>query len=371
MYLDGNQVATVDGYSPGTEFQQVLYSVSGLADTSHTLKIVVSGQKNPASGGTYVSIDAINVPTAAQAADYYPVVPQAAGTGITLQGRDAKLLLANDAFAGQQLVYSTSELMTQAQIGSQAVALLYGPAGTDGETVLRYSSQPTVKVLSGNVTSTWDATRGDLRLDYVHNGLAKVQITGGGRPALLLLLAQKTVAEEFWPESTSAGPVLVRGGYLVRGAQANGSTTRADRRHQPAGDADGVGAASDQRRHVERAPGGDDGPPQRVTHRQRRRTGAGHPARARKLALQLRDAGGSARLRRQLLDARRPSGHHQPDQAGDHAGPVRRRLRVPHRVRLVPRTLHRDRERDRDQPDRRRRNPRRVLGLAERRVPRL
>ncbi|HEY1515257.1 MAG TPA: beta-galactosidase [Solirubrobacteraceae bacterium] len=223
VFLDGNQVATVDGYSPGSEFQQVLYSVSGLADTSHTLKIVVSGQKNPASGGTYVSIDAINVPTAAQAADYYPVVPQAAGTAITLQGRDAKLLLANDAFAGQQLVYSTSELMTQAQIGSQAVALLYGPAGTDGETVLRYTSQPTVKVLSGNVTSRWDASRGDLRLDYVHNGLARVQITGGGRPSLLLLLAQKTVAEEFWPESTSAGPVLVRGTYLIRSAVATGS----------------------------------------------------------------------------------------------------------------------------------------------------
>ena len=223
VYLDGNQVATVDGYSPGSEFQQVLYSVSGLTDTSHTLKIVVSGQKNPASGGTYVSIDAINVPTAAQAADYYPVVPQAAGTAITLQGRDAKLLLANDAFAGQQLVYSTSELMIQAQIGSQAVALLYGPAGTDGETVLRYSTPPTVKVLSGKVTSTWDATRGDLRLDYVHGGLAKVQITGGGRPTLLLLLAQKTVAEQFWPESTSAGPVLIRGSYLVRDAYAVGS----------------------------------------------------------------------------------------------------------------------------------------------------
>ena len=224
VYLDGNQVATADGYSPGTNFQQVEYSVSGLADTSHTLKIVVSGQKNPASGGTYVSVDAINVPTAAQASDYYPVVPQAPGTAITLVGRDARLLLANDSFAGQQLMYSTSELMTQAQIGNRAVALLYGPAGTAGETVLRYSSQPAVKVLSGNVTSTWDATRGDLRLDYTHHGLAEVQITGGGRPTLLLLLAQKTVAEQFWPESTSAGPALVRGGYLVRGAQARGST---------------------------------------------------------------------------------------------------------------------------------------------------
>jgi beta-galactosidase GanA len=222
VYLDGKQVATVDGYSSGTDFQQVEYSVSGLSDSSHTLKIVVSGQKNPASGGTYVSIDAINVPTAAQAADYYPVVPQSGS--IALQGRDAKLLVANDAFDGQQLVYSTSELMTQAQIGDQAVALLYGAAGTDGETVVRYASQPTVKVLTGKVTTSWDATRGDLRLDYTHGGLAKVQISGGGRPSLLLLLAQTTVAQQFWPQSTAAGPALVRGAYLIRGAQAHGST---------------------------------------------------------------------------------------------------------------------------------------------------
>ena len=222
VFLDGYLLTTVDGYSPGTNFQQVEYSVSGLADTSHTLKIVVSGQKNPSSSGTYVSIDAINVPTAAQAADYYPVVPQSGS--LTLQGRDARLLVANDSFDGQQLEYSTSELMTQAQIGNRAVALLYGPAGTDGETVLRYASQPTVKVLSGTVTDAWDSTRGDERLDYVHNGLAEVQISGGGRPTLLLLLAQKTVAEEFWPERTSAGPALVRGSYLVRGAQARGST---------------------------------------------------------------------------------------------------------------------------------------------------
>jgi beta-galactosidase GanA len=224
VYLDGNQVATADGYSPGTNFQQVEYSVSGLPDSSHTLKIVVSGQKNAASGGTYVSIDAINVPSAAQAAGYYPVVPQQPGTAITLEGRDAKLLVANDAFASQQLVYSTSELMTQAQIGNQAVALLYGQAGTDGETVLRYTSQPAVKVLSGSVTSTWDATRGDLRLDYTHSGLAEVQISGGGRPPLLLLLAEKTVAEQFWPETTAAGPVLVRGSYLVRSAESRDST---------------------------------------------------------------------------------------------------------------------------------------------------
>ena len=154
-------------------------------------------------------VDAINVPTAAQLADYYPTVPQS-GT-LTLDGRDSRLLLANYTFGGgEHLVYSTSELMTQGDIGGQATAVLYDPDGTDGETVLRYTSQPVVSVLSGTVQSSWDASRGDLRLDYTHHGLAEVQITEGGAPPLRLLIASTDVAEELWPESTTgrrrAGP---------------------------------------------------------------------------------------------------------------------------------------------------------------------
>ena len=223
--IDGTQVATVDTYaSAGKEFQQVLFSQAGLASGSHTLTITVTGQRNPASSSPTVVVDAVNVPTTAQQANYYPVVPQQAGTSITLEGRDSRMLVANYGFAGEHLVYSTSELMTQAAIGGQATALLYDPAGTDGETVLRYASQPAVSVLAGSVQSTWDASRGDLRLDYVHNGLAEVEVSGGGDPPLLLLITTTDGAEGFWPESTAAGTVLVQGGYLVRTAAARGST---------------------------------------------------------------------------------------------------------------------------------------------------
>ena len=220
--IDGTQVATVDTYAAaGKEFQQVLYGTTGLAAGSHTLTITVSGQKNAASSADTVVIDAINVPTAAQQADYYPVVPQS-GT-ITLDGRDSRLLVGNDDFSGQHLVYSTSEMATQASIDGHATALLYDPAGTDGETVLRYTSQPTVKVLAGSVPQTWDATRGDLRLDYVHNGRAEVEITGGGTTTpLLLLITDTNTAEDFWPVTTAAGSALVQGGYLVRTATVRG-----------------------------------------------------------------------------------------------------------------------------------------------------
>jgi beta-galactosidase GanA len=151
-------------------------------------------------------------------------VPQE-GT-LQINGQDAKMLVADYDIDSQHLVYSTSEIMTHFVQGPQDVALLYGRDGEDGETVLRYSSRPTVDVVSGHVASTYDRTTGDLRLDYVHNGLAEVRITGGGRVPLTLLLADTTTAGTLWRQDTTAGPVLERGPELVRTAEVNGPVLR-------------------------------------------------------------------------------------------------------------------------------------------------
>ncbi len=145
---------------------------------------------------------------------------------LAIDGQDAKMLVADYDMDGQHLVYSTSELMTHLVQRAQDVALFYGRDGEDGETVLHYSSAPSVKVVSGNVSSTFDPSTGDLRLDYVHHGLAQVQISGGGRPRLTLLLADTTTADGFWRQDTAAGPVLEHGPELVRTAAITGSTLR-------------------------------------------------------------------------------------------------------------------------------------------------
>jgi beta-galactosidase GanA len=147
---------------------------------------------------------------------------------VSLNGRDAKVLVAGYDMGGQRLVYSTSEIMTHARIGGRDVALLYGRAGSDGWTVLRYSSEPTVRVLEGHAHPSY--VHGDLRIHYQHEGLARVLVTGGGRPPLLLLLGTDETAAEFWRAETSSGPVLVRGTALVRSARTTGSTVtlRAD-----------------------------------------------------------------------------------------------------------------------------------------------
>ncbi|OXM63281.1 beta-galactosidase [Amycolatopsis vastitatis] len=150
----------------------------------------------------------------------YPAVPQQGA--LDVDGREAKLLVAGYDLGGQRLVYSTSELMTHARIGGRDTAVLYGGAGQDGETVLRYPSEPKVTVLDGSVDHAWDAARGDLRLDYRHGGLARVRVEGGGRAPLELLIADTAASAAFWKQDTAAGPVLERGSDLVRTATATG-----------------------------------------------------------------------------------------------------------------------------------------------------
>ncbi|MGA1799084.1 beta-galactosidase [Sphingomonas sp. 4RDLI-65] len=138
-----------------------------------------------------------------------------------LNGFDAKWLVAGVTLGGQRLVYSTSELQTALTIDRGEVMLLYGRAGETGETVLRYTAAPTVTVLEGTATSAFDAAKGDLRLNYTLEGRSVVRITGGGRPALTLILADEAEAVRYWRGSDA---VLVRGPALLRSTKATGGT---------------------------------------------------------------------------------------------------------------------------------------------------
>ncbi|WP_154674315.1 beta-galactosidase [Nakamurella lactea] len=152
-------------------------------------------------------------------ADGTYTVPQQGS--LRIDGQTSKILVADydlDGASGPHLVYSTSQIMTHLRQGASQLALLYAPPGDDGETVLRYSQEPNVQVLSGTVASSYDAATGDLRLNYVHDSLAQVRITGGGRTPLTLLLADEHTAGTFWQQTTPAGTVLERGPELVRSA---------------------------------------------------------------------------------------------------------------------------------------------------------
>ena len=151
-------------------------------------------------------------------------VPQS-GT-LQLAAQDMKVIVADYRLGSTRLVYTTSQLMAQAAIGAQDVAVLSSRPGDDGETVLRYPAAaqgPAVAVLAGGgVTSAWEASTGDLRVNYPHQGITRILITpASGRP-LLLLTVDDTAAATLWPVRTAGGLVLVSGPALVRSARLDG-----------------------------------------------------------------------------------------------------------------------------------------------------
>jgi hypothetical protein len=61
VQVDGTTVATVDLYRTPFQAQAVMHTVTGLAPGAHTLSVVVTGTRNPASGGSWVFVDAFDV----------------------------------------------------------------------------------------------------------------------------------------------------------------------------------------------------------------------------------------------------------------------------------------------------------------------
>ncbi|MDA8108931.1 MAG: Ig-like domain-containing protein, partial [Betaproteobacteria bacterium] len=62
VLIDGALVAEVDTYSKTAEIRVPMYTVNGLANTSHTLTIEVTGNKNAAASGAAIVVDAFDVP---------------------------------------------------------------------------------------------------------------------------------------------------------------------------------------------------------------------------------------------------------------------------------------------------------------------
>jgi hypothetical protein len=57
--IDGQVSQSVDAFSSVTQYQQILFSITGLAPGSHTLKIETTGQRNPAALSAWTWIDAL------------------------------------------------------------------------------------------------------------------------------------------------------------------------------------------------------------------------------------------------------------------------------------------------------------------------
>ncbi|KDR69947.1 hypothetical protein GALMADRAFT_1351204 [Galerina marginata CBS 339.88] len=159
------------------------------------------------------------------------------GGSLTLTGKDSKIHVVDYTAGTTTLIYSTGEIMTWATINGRDVIILYGNAGELHETAIKFTgtTTPTVKVVSGSgtlkqkvLTSSGNSA---LALQYTTApGQTVVQVGS----TVMLYIVDRATAYQFWvlhpPTSgalaqySTANPIIVKGGYLMRTVNINGGT---------------------------------------------------------------------------------------------------------------------------------------------------
>ena len=231
---------------PMKQIGLMLESVPDLAELDRAADVTASSTAiktyhltNPTTGAHFyflrndtASDQSITVPVSVSGSQ---VTVPASGAGIRLTGKDMKVVATGIAVGRRTLRYTTAQPMYAAAIGARDVALLIGRTGDPVELSLAFAAAPTVSVLSGSATSSYDSTAGALRVNAQLSGLIRVLIApSDGSAPLLLLLADDEESATFWKHDSFAGPVLVRGPALLRNAfvmgpvaALNGDTTAA------------------------------------------------------------------------------------------------------------------------------------------------
>ena len=215
-------------------------ATQGAEPATHTVKVTVDGKAFSGSQDTFVSLDAVKVYPNTQSlpgenndeADgtiSWKRIPQKEGTTLTLHGRDAIMLTADKQVGGHELYYTTSQ-MFGATLNSAGGSLQYltGTRGDSGETVLHYTTQPQVSAPEG-VEQTWDATTGQLRLNYSYSASPQQIIIKDGDKVLSLRIIDRTTAQTTWlldgTRNGKLSSVAVEGVELARTAKFTGKDT--------------------------------------------------------------------------------------------------------------------------------------------------
>ncbi len=215
-------------------------ATQGAEPATHTVKVTVDGKAFSGSQDTFVSLDAVKVYPNAQSlpgenndeADgtiSWKRIPQKEGTTLALHGRDAIMLTADKQVGGHELYYTTSQ-MFGATLNSAGGSLQYltGTRGDSGETVLHYTTQPQVSAPEG-VEQTWDATTGQLRLNYSYSASPQQITIKDGDKVLSLRIIDRTTAQTTWlldgTRNGKLSSVAVEGVELARTAKFTGKDT--------------------------------------------------------------------------------------------------------------------------------------------------
>ncbi len=177
--LDGGAPLTVDLYSPGTTWQQKVWSATGLSDSAHTLTIAYTGTKNPAAARAYIGVDAFDVQGTLTQASSPPPPPPPAST--RFEQTDSHI-----AFAGTWATFSAT-----------------GPSG--GSYLRANTSGASATIAFTGTYLSWIATRGTTL------SKAKVSLDGGAAVSVDLAASAVAYQQRVWNTGT-----LPEGAHTVK-----------------------------------------------------------------------------------------------------------------------------------------------------------
>lgn len=151
----------------------------------------------------------------------YIQVPQFA-PDIALNGRQAKILVADFSAGDANLIYSTSEILTVSIQNGKPIIVFWVPTGESGEFYLSGAKYGNIIRCDGcSDVGFYDASHG-LIVKFTQNEGMSVFVFDNG---VKTVIVDRTVAYTMWQPTLSANPnvplnetILVRGPYLLRTA---------------------------------------------------------------------------------------------------------------------------------------------------------
>ncbi|CAJ2507467.1 Uu.00g086530.m01.CDS01 [Anthostomella pinea] len=151
-------------------------------------------------------------------------VPQYA-PDIVLDGRQAKILVADFAAGDATLVYSTAEIMTVSIQNGKPIIVFWVPTGESGEVYLKDAKRGSITRCDGCANVAFHPASEGLIVSFMQNRGMSVLTFDNGVKAVIM---DRTTAYTFWQPTLSTDPhvplnetLLVRGPYLVRTASVD------------------------------------------------------------------------------------------------------------------------------------------------------
>ncbi|KAK4543214.1 hypothetical protein LTR36_005764 [Oleoguttula mirabilis] len=154
-------------------------------------------------------------------------VPQYA-PNIVLNGRQAKILVADFAAGDASLIYSTAEVFTVSIQDGKPTIVFWVPTGESGEFYLKGATNGTIAHCNGCANVGFHPAREGVIVEFMQNqGMTVLTFDNGVRAIIL----DRTTAYTFWQPTLSTDPhaplnetLLVRGPYLLRSAAVENGT---------------------------------------------------------------------------------------------------------------------------------------------------